>query len=43
MQILTSPQKIIMYKFYFSFVFGQCSSSWALGSIPVVVSFQALA
>ena len=40
MQIVTSPPK---KSFYFVFDFGQRGSSWALVSILVVVSFQALA
>ena len=39
-KIVTSPPK---KSFYFSLAFGQRGSSWALVSIPVVVSFQALA
>ena len=42
MQIVTSPPKKNI-SFYFSLAFGQRGSSWALVSIPVVVSFQALA
>ena len=36
------PKKL-WKSFYFLFVFCQRSISWALGSIPVVVSFQVLA
>ena len=43
MQKVTSTPKKVRISFYFSLVFGQRSRSWALVSIPVVVSFQALA
>ena len=44
MQIVTPLPKKLCISFYFSLGFGQCSSSnWDLGSILVVVSFQALA
>ena len=39
---ITTKKKLCI-SFYFSLVFGQRSSNWALVSIPVVVSFQALA
>ena len=43
MQIVTSPAKKMGIRFYFSLVFGQHGSSWAMVNIPVGMSFQALA